>query len=392
MNNLLIKLAKAKRMWQRTGFLGGVNILSSYLTTFTKAFFVGSGDVLFVTSGVGDSAVYRAYNTAEELRLHGFKAKTTITDNPRLEKLASKFEIFIFHRVVVDEKIKNFIEIIKKLEKEIIFETDDLVHDPKYLIHMDYFKNMSTSEQEVYKKGIGTEIIDDPYVKVCTTTVSFLANILAQKNKRVIIVPNKFSQKELEIANKVLKNKKPQGDFVRIVYCSGTLSHNKDFATIKDALLQIVRKYPLVKLKFVGPLDLPDEFAKLKEKVEVVPRVPRSAIYEQIHQADINLAPLEIDNPFCESKSEIKFTEAGAVEVPTVAVRNQTFSEAIDDGVDGFLAETIDEWVEKLSALIDNEKLRKEMGKSAREKTLRDYTNKNSSNDEYYDYISSKLN
>ena len=34
-----------------------------------------------------------------------------------------------------------------------------------------------------------------------------------------------------------------------------------------------------------------------------------------IAQTDINLAPLEMDNPFCQAKSEIKFVEAALVGV-----------------------------------------------------------------------------
>ena len=59
---------------------------------------------------------------------------------------------------------------------------------------------------------------------------------------------------------------------------------------------------------------------------------------ENIAGVDINIAPLEIGNPFCESKSELKFIEAGIVGVPTVAAATQTFREAIEDGVDGFVA------------------------------------------------------
>jgi glycosyltransferase involved in cell wall biosynthesis len=175
------------------------------------------------------------------------------------------------------------------------------------------------------------------------------------------------------------------------VYCSGTLSHNKDFATIKDALLKVAKKYDQVKLVFIGPLDIPEEFQALGDKVEVIPRVPREEVYVNLHKADINLAPLELDNPFCEAKSAIKFTEAGILGLPTVAVRNQTFSEAIEEGVDSFLADSTEEWVEKLSTLVEDEELRKKMGEKARKKVLAEYTNRNSDNQEYYDYIKSKL-
>ena len=41
--------------------------------------------------------------------------------------------------------------------------------------------------------------------------------------------------------------------------------------------------------------------------------------FELLAQVDINLAPLEPGNVFCRAKSEIKFVEAAALGIPTVA-------------------------------------------------------------------------
>ena len=391
MKSLLVKLEKARLMLQRNGIFGGARILAGYLSTFVKAFFVGSGDILFISSGVGDSAFYRAYNPAEELKLHGFKTATTISDNPNLPKLVDRFKVFVFHRTAQNKNIAKMVQKIKEQGKEIIFDTDDLVYDPQYLTHMDYFKKMSAVEQEQYKNGIGAEIVNDPYVKTCTTTVSYLADKLREKNKKVIIVPNRFSDHELEVADKLLEKEKISDGFVRLGYYSGTLSHNKDFASITESLMIILEKYEKVKLLLAGSLDVEDKLNKFSEKIETLPRVPRDEYYGNIYKCDINLAPLEIDNPFCESKSAIKFTETGVLKIPTVAVKNQTFSETIEDGVDGFLAGNTAEWVEKISRLVENENLRKTMGEKAREKVLKKYTNKNSQNEEYYSYLKSKM-
>ncbi|MDX9856077.1 MAG: glycosyltransferase [Candidatus Moranbacteria bacterium] len=139
-----------------------------------------------------------------------------------------------------------------------------------------------------------------------------------------------------------------------------------------------------------GPLELEEKFSKYADRIVRSGYVSREKHFENISRCDIILAPLERDD-FSEGKSELKFFEAGIVEVPVVAVKNQTFSDAITDGENGFLAEGKEEWVSKLEKLIVDKEFRVRMGKQARIKTLDKYTNKNSNNEEYYDYLRSKL-
>ncbi len=390
MKSLLIKLKKAYLLWQRNGFWEGTRVLFKYLITYLQSFWVGSGDVLFISSGVGSSAYYRTHNPAEELRLQGFKTATTIADNPNLPKMATKFKIFIFHRTNDNRFIQQLVKKIKEEKKEIIFDTDDLVYDPQFLKQMDYFQKMSLEEQELYQKGIGATILNDSYVHVVTTTVSFLAEKLRQKGKQVFIVPNKLSNQEVALAEQLRKKEKKNDGYIRLGYFSGTLSHNRDFATITPALIEIMKRYPKVKLYLAGPLDIDSQLEKYQNRIEVKPFVTRSKYYANIREVDINLIPLEMDNPFCESKSPLKFIETGILEIPSVAVKNQTFSEVIEDGIDGFLAGDEKEWATKISQLIENKSLRKDMGERAKEKVLAQYTNKNSKNSAYYDYLRSK--
>lgn len=407
MNSFLIKLGKARRAVKNEGIIrGGKKAVSGFLKMFRR---VGSGDVLFVTQGVGDSALYRVHHVAEELEIHNFKCSITIQDNPFLPKYADKFKIFIFHRAIYSQKVAKLIEAVKKQEKEIIFETDDLIFDPEYLHWMEYYRNASQVEKKVLEKGIGREILTDFYVKACTTTTSYLAGILKTYSKKVFIVPNKLSNKDLETADKIMKHKtynmKQNGNeeknkcfmlhasccVVKIGYFSGTKSHDKDFATITEPLLKIMEKYPNVELFLAGPLEISDEFVKFKNRIKRLPYVSRQKHFKNIAGIDINLAPLEIGNPFCEAKSELKFFEAGILGVPTVAAATRMFQEAIDDGIDGFLAVTEDEWRDKIEKLVIDNNLRIEMSRKAREKVLRDYTDKNSHNEEYYNYLRSKL-
>jgi glycosyltransferase involved in cell wall biosynthesis len=390
MKTLLIKTGKALNALKQEGLvLGGKRVAKSFFAQFGR---VHPGDILFVTTGVGDSARYRAHNQKEELELHDFKCSVTIQENPFLPKYADKFEIFIFHRPIYTNKISKLIENAKKLGKEIIFETDDLVFEPKYIQDTDHYRKMNSLERRQYEKGAGEEILKDPYVTTCVTTTAYLAKILESYGKKVFISKNKLSVKELEIAESILEVQPPCGDstFIRIGYFAGTKGHDKNFATVENALVRILEKYPNAKLVLAGPLNISEKFDKSQNQIEKLPFAPWKEHLENISNVDINIIPLE-DNPFCESKSDLKFFEAGILGVPSVAVKNDTYAREIEDGADGFLAGNEDEWFEKLEKLILDENLRRNIGKEAREKSFREHTTKNSHNSEYYDFLKSKM-
>jgi len=393
MRLLIIKFGKAIHTLKRDGLWnGGKRVLGSFLAMFKR---VGAGDILFITGGVGDSARYRTTHVAQELELHGFKCATTIQDNPFLVSYAKKFKVFVFHRTLYSPNIKKLIEKIKLQGKEIIFDTDDLVFDRKYLEHMDFFKKMNVFEKKLYENGVGGEIIRDDYVKVCTTTTSYLANKIMEEGKRVIIVKNKVPESDLEIVEEIVRDNLAQRYFPleRIVvgYFSGAHGHDKDFETIEDVLINLLDKYQNLRLFLAGPLEISDKFDKYQERIKKMSYVPRKNNYMNIAGVDINIAPLEINNPFCESKSELKFFEAGLLGVPTVATATQTFTEAIEDGVDGFVARNVNEWTQKLEKLIISGNLRKNIGANAKIKALAVYTTRNSQSIEYYEYLKSKI-
>ncbi len=410
MNLFVIKIGKAFATIRREGiFRGGKRVLLFLGAYFKSIVGVKAGDILFITSGVGDSALYRAHNQAQELRTHGFRVSVTMQDNPFLLSLAKKFKIFIFNRTLQTASTDKLIKKIKKQGGEIIFDTDDLVFEVKLIQQTDHYASMSSFEKMQYQKGIGEEILKDPYVKVCTTSTKFIAKILEGYEKQVFVTTNKLSQEWVEMAERIMEHEthsmeheitdtvKTRCTFhvprftIRIGYFSGTIGHNKDFATISDVLIQLLKKYPQVEIFLAGPLELEKKMAEFSERIVRSTYAPRKKHFENISACDIILAPLERDI-FSEGKSELKFSEAGLLKVPIVAVRNSTYADVISDGVDGFLAESENEWLEKLSKLIEDGELRKRIGENAHEKTLRDYTTKNSHGEEYYEYLKSRLN
>jgi glycosyltransferase involved in cell wall biosynthesis len=63
-----------------------------------------------------------------------------------------------------------------------------------------------------------------------------------------------------------------------------------------------------------------------------------------------------------------------SLEIPTVMSNVGVNPEIIQNGVNGFLASTDEEWVDKISRLIDSAELRKKMGKAGRQTVVERYS------------------
>ena len=157
-------------------------------------------------------------------------------------------------------------------------------------------------------------------------------------------------------------------------YGSGTPTHDVDFAEAAPAVLDILTRYPQAELWIAGPMQLPDEFAGFGARVRRFPLLPWRGWFELAAQIDINLAPLEMNNIFCRAKSEIKFVEAAALGVPTVASQIDPFAAAVTHGQDGFLAASTPEWIEYLDRLAADAELRRRIGAAARATILERYS------------------
>lgn len=86
-----------------------------------------------------------------------------------------------------------------------------------------------------------------------------------------------------------------------------------------------------------------------------------------IKSMDIGVVPLNGRNPFDQCKSPTKMFELMAMERAVVAERCGEPGQIIQDGVNGFLANTTFEWTAKLSLLIQSAELRHQIGRKARE-------------------------
>jgi O-antigen biosynthesis protein len=136
----------------------------------------------------------------------------------------------------------------------------------------------------------------------------------------------------------------------RLLFMTGTATHDADFATIADELRGFLLRRPAVALTLLGPLAAPAALAGLTN-VQRVGKLPPGRLLPFVAEHDLCLVPLE-NTPFNDSKSALKFLECGCVSVPVLASPRREYRELIRHGETGLLAEGGAAFVDALEALL----------------------------------------
>ncbi|HEX2967415.1 MAG TPA: glycosyltransferase family 4 protein, partial [Syntrophorhabdaceae bacterium] len=94
---------------------------------------------------------------------------------------------------------------------------------------------------------------------------------------------------------------------------------------------------------------------------------------EYLKELDIGIMPL-VQDPWSEGKCGLKIIQYFGVGVPTVCTPVGINKDVVQDGYNGCFAETTEQWIEKLSMLIENSELRKTMGLRGRETVFKSFS------------------
>ncbi|MGE5123999.1 MAG: glycosyltransferase family 4 protein [Acidobacteriaceae bacterium] len=194
-----------------------------------------------------------------------------------------------------------------------------------------------------------------------------LRDYLLRYNPNIRVIPNYLDDSLWKISTP--KRLNDNHEKIVIGYMAGP-SHRPDLQMVLPALLKIVGKYPgQIHFNFWG-IDAPIEL-EAYSRVDWYPTETFRydafiTAFQEMH-ADFMIAPL-CDNLFNSCKSPIKFLEYGAIGVPGIYSRVPPYVNMINHGKDGFLAYTIEEWVENLCKLIEDPDLRLIMAENAQRK------------------------
>jgi 2-polyprenyl-3-methyl-5-hydroxy-6-metoxy-1,4-benzoquinol methylase/glycosyltransferase involved in cell wall biosynthesis len=331
--------------------------------------------LLLVSGSTGDMERYRCLHLREQLRLLGVHCELRRITDPQLTALVSQYKLVVLHRVAHDQRVENLISTARvTFQATVIFDVDDLVFQPELAVWMRVLQTMSSDGQALFRDGLQRyrrtlELCDG--VLAATEVIAEAARSLG---KPAWVHRNALSLELLALSEQAYAQRVPTEGKVILGYASGTRTHEQDFAEVESALERILQTYPNTELHILGHLDLDPRWDRWTGRIKRVPFMPWQDLPRALASLDINLAPLEMNNPFCAGKSELKYFEAAAVGVPTIASRWGSFLTAIRSGDNGFLAATPDDWYGALERLLADPTLRRAMGERARTDVLLRYS------------------
>lgn len=330
--------------------------------------------VLFVSGLGGDTRRYRCLHHQEQLALFGFTSVLREADDLQLYVDAATCDLVVLHRTAWTPLIADVVDIAHWRGKPVVFETDDLVFAPEVFDRIAFLDTLPLDQARRFRADLARQAETFRHADCVLTTTHYLADAAVKRGKPAYVQRNAFSTEMVQAAENAyalrqqsLSARTDDADRpVFIGYFSGTGSHNRDFALVAPVLAELMAQNPRLWLHLSGHLEIGSTLLAFEDRIRRAPYVAWQELPSLIAQVDINLAPLELDNPFCQAKSEIKYSEAALVGVPTVASPTEAYAYAIRDGETGLLAPDAATWRASLKVLSEDAAARKRLGEAAR--------------------------
>jgi len=322
--------------------------------------------VLFVSGIDGFCHRYQVLHRVAQLVVLGARATVRHFTDPRLHDDVATHDLLFLYRVPETDAVRASLAQAGDLGLPRIAAIDDLifVDDPAHLPSLDH---LDAGERHLWRAGVRR------YRATIERCDAFLAPTepLVRTGDALgwasYLHRNALSPAELELGRRARAAAAPANPATPVLgYFSGTPTHDEDFGSIARALRDVLQAHPAARLLLVGPVALPPELETLAARVDRRSLVAWHELPDLLASVDVCLAPLFADLRFAAAKGEVKYLEAAAVSVPTVATATSAYRHAICDGDNGRLATTQDEWRRALDDLLRDPTLRRRLGTAAR--------------------------
>jgi len=277
-------------------------------------------------------------------------------------------DVVVFYRVPALFNVARLMKQCRHAGKAVVFEIDDLVFDTDlYPEPLSSYGGQITAVDHInLSRGailFGQALREAHYALASTNPLAERMAPLVRHGSAFLHRNglDSYTEPYLELP-RAARNGAPM-----IFYGTGTKAHNADFDDlVAPALARIMAEFPEWKLLIAGYLTLPACLSQYEDRTVRVGFIPDVAAYlTLLSEAEINIAVLH-DNPVNDSKSELKWFEAGVQGIPSVVSPTRNYLDVTQPGHDVLCAANPEEWYTALRALVVDSDLRKAVGERAR--------------------------
>jgi glycosyltransferase involved in cell wall biosynthesis len=320
---------------------------------------------------------YRVLNMAEALRAAGYAVHVMSFDRlDDVRRYRWRARALVLFRAEYNRLagVEGALAYARTIGMRVVYDIDDLVFDPGFADNIDAVRRMNRDDRRSFVESMARRRRLLLAADLVTVSTAYLARTVESLGRPSAVIPNSINGEQQRVAAEIASARPQPRDGVRIAYLSGSPTHQRDFAACETALMAVMDRHDDVQFRLVGYLDLGPHWERYRKQVERIDFLPAAEMLRCLGESDINLAPLELGNPFCEGKSELKFFEAALVGVPTIASATETFAAAIENGVSGFVVSSNKEWERALELLVTDANCRRAVGEAARARALARYS------------------
>ncbi|MFL5728558.1 MAG: glycosyltransferase family 4 protein [Cytophagaceae bacterium] len=242
--------------------------------------------------------------------------------------------------------------IAKILRKKIIYDFDDAIWIPNtsreniLVSGLKYHRKVRSICRWSYKVSCGNQ---------------YLCDFASAYNKNVVLNPTTIDTKNLHHKTKVQAGDNP------VIGWTGSHSTLRYLNTLIPALKKLESAYEFTFLVIADKdPELPltsYRFARWNIDTEL----------EDLLRINIGVMPLEED-PWSKGKCGFKALQYMALGIPALVSPVGVNTLIVDDGKNGFICRTEQDWYEKMEYLLKNEQARTQLGREAREKVIKHYS------------------
>lgn len=320
--------------------------------------------VYYVGCPDGESKRYRVFNLVDVLQNQGRTVDVIYEKDLEQYAITPDLTTAVIFRAKYTEQLRNFILKARQNNVDIIFDTDDLVFEPESLEYIGAVRKLDEPSKAWHLNEVSLIRRALLMCDAATTSNDFLASRIRKINLRTGIVRFSLNPLQTDFA-RTLDRCNRIHEFTRLGFFSGSPTHQADFEEIEIPLFNFLQENPKFTLVVVGYLELSSKWSDLSNQIQRYPFVSPLEMLELMSTIDCLLVPLEMNNPFTNSKAEVKLFESALVYTPVICSGIYSYSQCVKNGQNGILVNDPSGWKDALSLTLDNQLLKK-MGVQAR--------------------------